>query len=549
MLVEKTTSKYRVPGRRARAAEPPGAARQRVRRRRRAPARAARSRFRPYEIARMADTYVRSQSVVMVSRGDVRRWSWSRPRLARLAAWRAAGRCGGSKRRRKRAMTDAARIHRRALHPGRRRRDLVRALASLPFRRAARRGHATCSTSPAARATAARCSRARAAQVTGADISPAAVDHARAALRGAREPRLPRRRIARRCRSPTRASTRSCSFETIEHIAAQDAFLAEIRRVLRPDGLADPVLPQQGRIQRPARRDQRVPRQASSIATSSPRCSRRAFRTRSGTASGRASIRSCGRSRAPRDGEIFEVAEAAADAPVAGPRAPAVLHRPGERLRGAPRRRSRRRVSVLADRDEWVHADYEKVIRDLNATHARVARRSSASSRSRIAEQAERDRGARERGRPPPPRRARRSTRKWKRGSTRSRAGRASRGGSRCRCAARGSRSRASRPGADRRARDRRQRSAERQDHRLVIRRLRVAIDANGRDARDEILAHEDEIAVELGLVGEVLLVELERPRIRRARVRAIPRVRRAAACRRRTAPPSARAADRQARG
>ncbi len=28
---------------------------------------------------------------------------------------------------------------------------------------------------------------------------------------------------------------------------------------------------------------------------------------------------------------------------------------------------------MLADRDEWVRADYEKVIRDLNATHARAA--------------------------------------------------------------------------------------------------------------------------------------------------------------------------------
>ena len=41
-----------------------------------------------YEIARMAENYARSQSVVMVSRSDLRRWLGARPWLARLAAWR-----------------------------------------------------------------------------------------------------------------------------------------------------------------------------------------------------------------------------------------------------------------------------------------------------------------------------------------------------------------------------------------------------------------------------------------------------------------------------
>ena len=70
-------------------------------------------------------------------------------------------------------------------------------------------------------------------------------------------------------------------------------------------------------------------------------------------------------------GEIFEVSAASASAPTAGHARPlyfiVLASASAARLAGiAPR------LSVLADRDEWVHADYEKVMRDLTATHARV---------------------------------------------------------------------------------------------------------------------------------------------------------------------------------
>ena len=42
----------------------------------------------PHSIAAMVDGYVRSQSVLMVSRSDVRRFMGSRPWLARAFAWR-----------------------------------------------------------------------------------------------------------------------------------------------------------------------------------------------------------------------------------------------------------------------------------------------------------------------------------------------------------------------------------------------------------------------------------------------------------------------------
>jgi GT2 family glycosyltransferase len=87
VLVEKTTSKYRVPARARDAAD-----RQRLLDRAYADAlerqRALTLTLSPYDISRMAERYVRSQSVVMVSRGDLRRFVRARPWLARLASWR-----------------------------------------------------------------------------------------------------------------------------------------------------------------------------------------------------------------------------------------------------------------------------------------------------------------------------------------------------------------------------------------------------------------------------------------------------------------------------
>jgi glycosyltransferase involved in cell wall biosynthesis len=87
VFVEKTTSKYRVPagardaaGRQERldCAYQDAVERQRE----------LRVTLSPREISRMAEDYARSQSLVMVSRRDVRRFVVERPWLARIAAWR-----------------------------------------------------------------------------------------------------------------------------------------------------------------------------------------------------------------------------------------------------------------------------------------------------------------------------------------------------------------------------------------------------------------------------------------------------------------------------
>ena len=76
----------------------------------------------------------------------------------------------------------------------------------------------------------------RAATVIGADIAPSAVEHARA--RYAAVANLEFRQADCAALPFADASFDAVvSFETIEHITAQEAFLDEIRRVLRPDGL------------------------------------------------------------------------------------------------------------------------------------------------------------------------------------------------------------------------------------------------------------------------------------------------------------------------
>ena len=88
VLVEKTTSKYRVP-----ASAREAAARQTLLDRAYRDAverqRTLRLLVSPQDIARMADAHMQSQSLLMVSRPAVRRFIGARPWLARLVAWRA----------------------------------------------------------------------------------------------------------------------------------------------------------------------------------------------------------------------------------------------------------------------------------------------------------------------------------------------------------------------------------------------------------------------------------------------------------------------------
>jgi GT2 family glycosyltransferase len=87
VLVEKTTSKYRVPAD-ARVAADRQALLDKAYAEALEKQRALSVTLSPREISEMADTYVRSQAVMMISRTDLRRWIVSHPLLGRMAAWR-----------------------------------------------------------------------------------------------------------------------------------------------------------------------------------------------------------------------------------------------------------------------------------------------------------------------------------------------------------------------------------------------------------------------------------------------------------------------------
>jgi ubiquinone/menaquinone biosynthesis C-methylase UbiE len=208
----------------------------------------------------------------------------------------------------------------------------------------------------------------RAATVVGADIAPTAVDHARG--RYATVANLGFRQADCAAMPFADASFDAVvSFETIEHIVAQEPFVDEIRRVLRPDGLLILSCPNKAEY-------------SDTLGVTNEFHVRELYRAELAGLLGARFAHSVWYGQRPSfysvlwpeegaaRGEIFEVAEAAPDTPSPGHARPlyfiVIASASATRLAQiAPR------LSVLADRDEWVHRDYEKVMRDLEATHRR----------------------------------------------------------------------------------------------------------------------------------------------------------------------------------
>jgi SAM-dependent methyltransferase len=208
-----------------------------------------------------------------------------------------------------------------------------------------------------------------AARVVGADLSQPAIDHARA--RYAAVPHLEFRQAD--CAAlpfPDGSFDAVVSFETLEHIAAQEAFLDEVRRVLRPAGLL--VLSCPNKIEytdkrgvtnefhvRELERDELAALIAPRFPHSEWYGQRPSFYSVVWPERGAAR------------GEIFEVGEASADAPSPGHSRPlyfiVVASGAAATIAGVVPV-----VSVLADRDEWIYRDYEKVTQGIDAAHRRI---------------------------------------------------------------------------------------------------------------------------------------------------------------------------------
>ena len=199
-----------------------------------------------------------------------------------------------------------------------------------------------------------------AAHVTGADISPTTIRHARTQYAG--HANLDFREAD--CAALPFADASFdvvVSFETLEHIEAQEAFLDEIRRVLRPGGVVAISCPNKAEYSdkrdhinefhvRELYRDEL----AALMRTRFPHAAWYGQRP------GFFSV--VWPEQRPASAEIFELSEAAADAPSAGHARPLYFIVVASGSVDAIARLAPR-MSVLADRDEWVYRDYEKVTR------------------------------------------------------------------------------------------------------------------------------------------------------------------------------------------
>ena len=202
-----------------------------------------------------------------------------------------------------------------------------------------------------------------AAHVTGVDLAAEAIAHARRTYAGLANAEF----VEAPCtRLPLADASFDVvvSFETLEHIAEQEAFLAEAARVLKPEGVL--LLSCPNRLEYSDKRDfanefhvKELYRAelAALLAARFPEASwygqRPSFFSVIAAEDG-----------AQRGGELVEVSEAD---PSQG--TPALAH-PLYFLVAASRSRASLAalppvVSVLSDRDDWVHRDYEKVMRDL----------------------------------------------------------------------------------------------------------------------------------------------------------------------------------------
>jgi SAM-dependent methyltransferase len=233
-----------------------------------------------------------------------------------------------------------------------------------------------------------------AARVTGADIAPAAIAHARA--RYSAHANLEFREADCTALPFADASFDAVvSFETLEHVAAQEVFLDEVRRVLRPGGFVALSCPNKAEYSdkrdhvnefhvREFYRDEL----AALVGARFPHV------TWYGQRPGFFSV--VWPERGPAAAEIFEVSETAADAASMGHARPLyfiVTASADAKVIAslAPR------LSVLADREEWVCRDYEKVTRAYGAAQKAESDRAGEMLRELAAAQSAHDEAVKQR--------------------------------------------------------------------------------------------------------------------------------------------------------
>jgi SAM-dependent methyltransferase len=195
----------------------------------------------------------------------------------------------------------------------------------------------------------------QARHVVGADISAESIEYARALYAAASNLEFRQAECAA-LPFPDAAIDAVVSFETIEHIEEQAQFLDEVRRVLRPDGLL--VLSSPNKLEYSDRRGFTNPyhlRELYRDALASLLAPRFPHATWFGQRMSFFSV--IWPEQGTGEGEVFEVAEASAADATPGHARPlyfiVTASRNAETIAAI-----RPHLSVLADRDEWVYADY-----------------------------------------------------------------------------------------------------------------------------------------------------------------------------------------------
>ena len=208
-----------------------------------------------------------------------------------------------------------------------------------------------------------------AAHVTGVDISPEAVAHAKKSYAQLANTDF----VCAPCTAlplPDASVDVAVTFETIEHIAEQAGFLQELARVLKPDGVL--VLSCPNKLEysdkrgfanefhvKELYRDELAALVGARFAHLAWYGQRPSFFSVIAPEGARAST-----------GQLIETAEASITESVATLSHPLYFLLVAART-AAPVEALPPALSVFADRDDWVHRDYEKVMRDLNLHAAR----------------------------------------------------------------------------------------------------------------------------------------------------------------------------------
>ena len=208
-----------------------------------------------------------------------------------------------------------------------------------------------------------------AASVVGVDVAPEAIAHARAAYASCRNIRFEQAPCTQ-LPLPDASIDVVVSFETIEHIDGQELFLREIARVLRPGGLL--ILSCPNRLEYRDRRGFVNPFHVKELyrdelaALLAPKFAHAAWYGQLPSFFSVIAPEAVGAAA----GDLLEVTEGDPASAARNLDHPlyfvVVASRDPHALAGVPPT-----VSVLADRGDWVHRDYEKVMKDVEALAAR----------------------------------------------------------------------------------------------------------------------------------------------------------------------------------